>query len=57
MAIPVRHLGERPVAEAALVGLLTAMHVDVVPYVVELGVGLAAVLAYQQLIRPSSILI
>ena len=47
MAIPVRHLGERPVAEAALVGLLTTMHVDVVPYVVELGVGLAAVLAYQ----------
>ena len=33
------------------------MHVHMIPYVVELGVGLAAVLAYQQLIRPSSILI
>ena len=57
MAIPVGHLRERSVAEAALVGFLTAMHVDVVSYVVELGVGLVAVLAYQQLIWPSSIFI
>ena len=47
MAIPISHLRESSAAEAALVGFLTTMHVDVVSYVVELSVRLAAILAYQ----------
>ena len=57
MAVPICHLRECFLAESALVGLLAAVHVDVVPYVVKLSVRLVAVLAYEELIRPFCVFI
>lgn len=52
MSISVRHLRESLVTVFAGVGCLASMHVDVILDVIQLGVGLAAVLAFEQLVWP-----
>lgn len=52
MSISVRHLRESLVTVFAGVGCLSSMHVDVILDVIQLGVRLAAVLAFEQLVWP-----
>ena len=57
MAVSVGHLRESLITVATTIRSQSSVHVNVVLDIVELGVGLSAVLANQQLIWPMRILV